>query len=106
MRSACSRRARVDSSPYTTTEITSRRLRSLLITGSSASSGKVVMRSTAFLMSWSTRSGSSPSRTVAVTVAMPSDASAWISLMPSTSVRLSSTFRTMPSSTSSGAAPG
>ena len=52
--------------------------------GFSVSSGKVVIASTLFLTSSTTRRASAPSSSSTMTEALPSDAVDWISLMPST----------------------
>ena len=52
--------------------------------GFSVSSGNVVMASTLFLTSSTTRRASAPSSSSIMTDALPSDAVDWISLMPST----------------------
>ena len=52
--------------------------------GFSVSSGNVVIASTLFLTSSTTRRASAPSSSSTMTDALPSDAVDWISLMPST----------------------
>ena len=52
--------------------------------GFSVSIGNVVIASTWFLTSSTTRRGSAPSSSSTITDALPSDAVDWISLMPST----------------------
>ncbi len=106
MISACSRSTRSGTPPWTTTEMTSLRFSTFVITGFSASSGKVMIRSTSLFTSCRTRSTSSPVATSAVTTPAPSAAVDLISLIPSTPVKFSSILRRIPSSTSPGPAPG
>jgi hypothetical protein len=75
-------------------------------TGSSASTGKVSTRSISLLISCHSRLILVPSRASTVTLATPSVAVEEIFLIPSRLCSASSTARTIPSSTSSGLAPG
>ena len=106
MDSACSLRLLSGAFPYITIETTSRLFAIFETTGLSASSGRVVTRSISAFMSCRIRSMSSPSSISAVTLPNPSLATDVISFIPLTLLRLSSIFSTIPSSTSSGPAPG
>jgi len=92
-------------SPVMATEATKSVRPSVRTTGSSASSGKLVMASTSVLMSFSKAVMSPPSRISAVSVPLPSVASQVVSsrsLMPETA---SSRRWQMAFSTSSAVAP-
>ena len=103
--SAIAFRVKTSVAPEMAMSVTWFRAISSRMMGSSVSMGNVVMASTWFLISSTTRRASAPSSSSTMTEALPSDAVDWISLMPSTPWMASSTRRITPDSTSSGAAP-
>jgi hypothetical protein len=106
MRCAISRSVASLALPNTASSITRWRVTSCVTSGRSASSGKVVMRSTAALTSSSFTVGCAPRASSMRTTPTPSAATEVTRSMPSRPSICSSTFCTIASSTSSGAAPG
>ena len=95
-----------DTSPYTATVIAGYLLIISVITGSSASSGKVSIRSTSVFISSSVLCISASLSSSTVTEPLPSWAVEIVRDIPSIPLILSSIFMQTPSSTSSGLAPG
>ena len=106
MRYAISLSVRSATSPKIASLITLWRLVSSRISGRSASTGKVVIRSTSAFTSSSTALASAPSSSCNTTVPKPSAAVEVISSIPSTDCTCSSILSRIDSSTSSGVAPG